>query len=354
MNCKFYDINKDNLIVKCNKKCNKNKYGGFCYKHRDNYLLKENIIDYDKFTYISSDYTIINLKNTLKFNNIKSSREINKYNKDQLYLLICNSVNNYKYSDNIYNIIKIQSNIRRYLNNILSLRGVGYLYRDKCKNDEDFFYFISKQEIEDKYFFSYKDQNNHIWCFDIRSFNKLIANDKRNPYTRELIGNNVINKSKNLTKYLIKKKVDINIEEFNHENKIDRIRQKTVDLFSSISQTGYEININWFLSLNITSLKKLYKSLEDIWNYRAYITPENKRILIPPNGLIFRYPVREVYLLEDKLEIMEIILNEISKSNNAVDLSDKQQGYMYFLIGLSEVSNECLNSHEWIQYAISV
>ena len=77
------------------------------------------------------------------------------------------------------------------------MRGVGYLYRDKCKNDEDFFYFVSKEEIEDKYFFSYKDNNNHIWCFDIRSFNKLIANDKRNPYTRELIDNNVINKSNN-------------------------------------------------------------------------------------------------------------------------------------------------------------
>ena len=120
MSCKFYE-KKDNLIVKCNKKCNKkNKYGGYYYKHRVFYLLKDNIIDYDKFTYNSSDYTICSLKNTLNFNNIKSTREINKYNKGQLYSLICEYVNKYKYSDNNKNIVIIQSNIRRYLNNIKS------------------------------------------------------------------------------------------------------------------------------------------------------------------------------------------------------------------------------------------
>ena len=354
MFCKFSETTIDNIIVKCNKKCNKkNKYGGYCYKHRGFYLLKDNIIDYDKFTYNSSDYTICSLKNTLNFNNIKSTREINKYNKGQLYSLICEYVNKYKYSDNNKNIVIIQSNIRRYLNNIKSLRGVGYLYRDKCKNDEDFFYFVSKEEIEDKYFFSYKDNKNHIWCFDIRSFNKLILNDKRNPYTRELIGEKITNRALKLTKILANRKIDINIVEFNHINKIDIIRQKTVDVCSNISHSGYEININWFLSLEIHNLKKLYKSLEDIWNYRAYITPPMRRILIPPLGLIFQYPVRDVFLLNDKLEIMDLILNEVSKSNNAIELSDRQQGYMYFLIGLSGVSSECLLSHPWTEYAIN-
>jgi hypothetical protein len=346
MNYKFNEINKDNISLKSKKF--KKKYGGFSYKDRGKYLLNNQLIDYNNFTYISSDYTIINLKNTLKSNNIKN---IYKKNKEELFQLVCSLISNNIYSNKLIFIIKIQSNIRRYLNNINSIRGIGYYYRDKCKNDEDFFYFISKDKIEDIYFFSYKDDKNNIWCFDIRSFNKLIISDNRNPYTREIINKNVIEKSKKLTKYLVNKKIDINIEEFNHENKLDRIRQKTVDIFSSISYSGYEININWFLSLDINKLKQLYKSLEDIWNYRAYITPEYKRILVPPNGLIFRYPVRQIYLLQDKLEIMEIILNEISKSNNAVNLSDKQQGYMFFLIGLSEVSSECLNSHQWIQYA---
>jgi len=93
--------------------------------------------------------------------------------------------------------------------------------------------------------------------------------------------------------------------------------------------------------------------LEDIWNYRAYITPHMRRILIPPLGLIFQYPVRDVFLLNDKLEIMDLILNEVSKSNNAIELSDRQQGYMYFLIGLSGVSSECLLSHPWTEYAIN-
>ena len=34
-------------------------------------------------------------------------------------------------------------------------------------------------------------------------------------------------------------------------------------------------------------MKKLYKSLEDIWNYRSQLSLEMKTLICPPNGVIF-------------------------------------------------------------------
>lgn len=332
------------LIDNCNSQ---NKYGNYCYKHRSKYLLtSNNIIDFNKFTYKCKDYTIVNIKNTLKLHNINVSNK----KKNELYAILLDILIKNTDLEKIYIIIKIQSHIRKFLTNIKLMKGIGFIYKKLCKNEEDFYNFTNINDIEDKYFFSYKDQGNCIWFFDIRSFNKLITCDNKNPYTREEIPNIVKNNAIKLSKYLKYHKVDINIEELIHNNIKDRIKQKTVDLFSNISQNGYDINIDWFLSLNIIKLKKLYKSLEDIWNYRAYLTNEIKSRIAPPQGIVFYIPVRDVYLITDKYEIMEIILNEISKFNNGITNGDKQQGYMYFLIGLSEVSIECLNSHTWINF----
>ena len=49
--------------------------------------------------------------------------------------------------------------------------------------------------LDDDYFFSYKDIQNKIYYFDIRSFNKLIKKSKNtpvNPYNREIIPEHII------------------------------------------------------------------------------------------------------------------------------------------------------------------
>ena len=44
---------------------------------------------------------------------------------------------------------------------------------------------------------------------------------------------------------------------------------------------------------------------------------------------------------------------KVSKFNNAITPGDKKLGYMFFLIGLSEVNRYCFDAHEWIQYALN-
>ena len=332
-------------IIDCKYKCKYGKYGNFCYKHRNMYLLKDDIISKERFTYKISDYNIKDIKYTLqRIYNIKNG----KGKKEDLFKHLIKEFN----KDNSKNIVKCQSYIRRYIVQKNKIKGPGYFLKELCKNDEDFYFMTSINEIEDIYFFSYKDQINNIWFFDIRSFKQLIRHKSDNPYTREKIPDNIINNAKDILKNLSKQKINTEIVELTHTNREDIIKQKCVDLFSDISQQGYFCDIQWILSLNLINLKKLYRNLEDIWNYRAYLTNDIKSKIAPPNGLVYNISIREVYDMNDRNDIINIIITETNKFNNAIENSDKTLGYMYFLIGLGEISKECLESNPLIGFAL--
>ena len=75
---------------------------------------------------------------------------------------------------------------------------------NKCNNDTDFYTFDKLSDIDDKYFYCYKDVNNFVWGFDIRSFNKLIEMDQNNPYNCDKIPENEKEKCMKIIKKLKK------------------------------------------------------------------------------------------------------------------------------------------------------
>ena len=237
----------------------------------------------------------------------------------------------------------------------INLRGIGYIDKSKCNNETDFFTYDRIDEIDDKYFFSYKDKNSFIWFFDIRSFNRLIEMGQGNPYTMDAIPKEVIDKSKLLSKQLNITDKDnlVDLQELILTKK-QILKQKTIDIFSQMEQYGYGCNIDWFLRLNVRKLKTLYKNMEDIWNYRLNLTNEIKSSISPPNGIVFNIPVSQVLLVNTIEDLQEIILNEIVKFNNAINEEYKKLGYMYFLLGLGIVSIECYQSHQWLMHAIEI
>ena len=121
----------------------------------------------------------------------------------------------------------------------------------------------------------------------------------------------------------------------------------TVDLFNNINIQGYNCEINWLLKLNVRKLQNLFKSLEDIWNYRSQISSITKRLIAPPDGLLYSTPLHDVYLITDRNDLLSLILNNINKINNGSDDNYKKIGFMYFIIGLSEYSRGCYESHQW-------
>tara|TARA_Y100000817_G_C16782534_1_gene511227 strand:- start:491 stop:1024 length:534 start_codon:yes stop_codon:yes gene_type:complete len=129
------------------------------------------------------------------------------------------------------------------------------------------------------------------------------------------------------------------------------IKQNVVDLFSLIEQSGYTCHVEWFTTLTRHKLKELYKQLEDIWNYRSQLSNEMKRNICPPDGQIFHTPIVEVMQYTVKEDLQELILHEVKKFTKAVSDSDRKLGYMYFLIGLGTVSQDCKEAHmEWLLY----
>lgn len=331
------------------KRCGKKQYGGYCYKHRNEYLLDENkLIDRIRFTNKESDYLKKNIVRTLS----RFYQQTNFPNKKHdIFLLLVSFFQNlqsYSSDENLKKIIKIQ----RYYQNkshklFAKLRGEGFINPTKCNNENDFYTYETYKELDPKYFFSYKDISGFLWFFDIRSFLKLVDMNQSNPYTREDIPNKAIQNAK-----LLSDKLQLYQEEepfvvFKSREK--RIKQKTIDVFSKIEQFGYECNFEWFLRLRRRELRNLYKNLEDIWNYRLQLTYEMKSSIAPPNGLVFTTSIHEVMGME-KQDLQELILQEVLKFDGARSDSDKKLGFMYFIIGLGSVSLNCHNAHNWLLY----
>ncbi len=344
----------------CSGKENNKNYGGYCYKHRREHLVDGGTkhIKVENWTDKCSDY----LKEDIIYSILNLTKKLPNHNgcstwiKKDLFLLLSEEINKLKKygDDDIKKIIKIQGKFKsRRVNLLNNLRGEGYKDKTKCNNETDFFTYDSISEIEDKYFFSYKDDSGFIWFFDIRSFNKLIEMNQENPYTREEIPSNIKGVAKKLSVLLnLTSEDDLVNNDVLRLTRQQIIKQKTIDIFSQMEQFGFGCNISWFLQLNPRKLKNLYKNLEDIWNYRLNLSYETKSRISPPNGFVFNIPIVEINSITGVLQLQEIILNEIMKFNNAVTDEDKKLGYMYFLLGLGLVSRECYEVHQWIIHAV--
>ena len=336
--CEF--VNNEHQCL--GKKC----YGNFCKKHKRLYLLdKDEHIIFERFTFKESDYLRKDLIKVLKNNKMKCTQKLKKDHYFKEIEILINSLKNHD-SDNI---IKIQKYFRnKILQNNIKLRGLGFIDRSICNNNEDFYTYDEKENIDDVYFISYTDNNKLTWCFDVRSINKLLELEDKNPYTREKLPSYFLNNANKITYMLKVRNLKLNYNSEIIKERKANIKQMTVDLFSEIEISGYDCSINWFLDLNIVKLKKLYKVLEDIWNYRAMLTQEIKNNIVPPNGIIFDKPIYQIDRMTSKRELQQLLLNDVSKFKTAVTPADKNLGFMYFLIGLAHVSPECYGSYWWL------
>ena len=343
-----------NCIHESCKLKSKKEYGGYCWKHRHEYLLQDNLIILDRFTGNSKDYSLPQLKYFHKHVLRKTSKEkVSKYNKSELFKVIDDYHKQIKYCDvNILNITKFQSIVRKkLLQNKVKHQGLASLNRKICTNDEDFYTYDPKEEIDNKYFFSYKDSSNNYWCFDIRSIKKLIDMNYDNPYTMEPISSEVKNRINSFISYLKKKNIQVGVDTTIIVDRKAQVKQAFVDIFAQIEYLGYSCNVDWILSLNPIKLKKLYRELEDIWNYRANLSQQVKSDIVPPDGRLFVMPVQDYLCCNVKIELQEILAKELKKILGARTLGDMNTGFIYFIMGLSLVNRDCLLVHQWIQYA---
>lgn len=367
-NCMCRKNKTNGLFLQCN---NKRKYGLYCGKHHNNkwklkinenidtktlklyhnYLKKKETQTYDYITlndYINNKnlhYTCDKLKKTLdKLKLSKSGKKSNLQNKIKNYY-----DNLIPYNNNLDKIILIQKSFRNYVTKKnTKLRGIGYIDKKLCNNLEDFFSFEELKDIEDKYFFSFADKDKFVYGFDIRSFKKLVEMKMKNPYNRNPLPKKAIENMKTLYKI---NNIENEKEDDSLITKKQKLNHRVIKLFQEIDDLGAAAggtNIAWFMDLNIIEIKKFYKSLEDIWNYRAELTQTQKYNIIKENT-IFQVSVSNFYKLKELNKMRKIILKDMetlvyTANNN----SEKSLGAYYILIALCEVSVNCATSLPWL------
>jgi len=342
--CKFIDHKKNYSENTCHLKC---RYGEYCYKHRRDHLIKDNMININNFTGLSKDYLKSDL---LYYRKNKMNNKSSIGGKNELFIEIKDHINSLKRYDSIENykdIILVQSIAR------------GKITRKKnenlkCNNDEDFYTYDELKNIEPKYFYSYKDKGGIRWGFDIRSLDKLIQMGYPNPYTTEEIPPSVILEVKLSMNSLKDENGYEDLTDTIVRDRKETIKQKIVDLFSFIEQSGYTCHVEWFTVLSVRRLKELYRQLEDIWNYRSQLSQQMKRNICPPNADIFRTPMIEVMNYSCKEDLQELILHEVTKFTQAQTDSDRKLGFMYFLIAFGMVSPQCYHAHVgWLSFMMN-
>ena len=236
--------------------------------------------------------------------------------------------------------------------------GPGYRDKSKCKNTEDCFTLETVNDIPEKYFFSIRDVLGDIFFFDVRTFYKLYKNKSDNPYTRRPFTKQTKDAFKLRHEHMKVNNIDIIYPEeqeyLNNLTPAEKIHNRLLDVFGDIDRLNViagGTKLEWFKYLNIIQLKKFYKVLEDVWNYRAELTESQKNEIVPGNTM-FPNSVNYVFNIQSKLEIQNIVLTEMEKLvKSSQDESHQHTGAYYILISLTEISYECAQDLPWlIQY----
>mgnify|MGYP000215110881 CR=1 FL=1 len=314
MNITCYSIlNSKNIKCRCNKKI---FIGNWCKYHSER----------KKKIYYNLDINNTNLNNT-NLNDTNLNNDPNNTNLND------NNLNN---KNNLKKIIYIQKLFRTNLLN-------------QCVNIEDFYTLEHITDIPAKYRFILND-NNHRYCFDIRSLNEYINNNNRilNPYTNTKINDNNLNKIKSKI-LLYKNDINFNIKK-DILTKEQVYNQLVLSTFQKFETLHFIMDIRWFTKLNLYKLKELYKVCEDIWNYRAQLTHEQK-LQIVHDGKLFTTPVSIIKKFNNsKLSYLKhLILDNFNKSvTQGKTDNDKKLGAMLMLTGFAKVSSDVLNAYPWL------
>ncbi len=242
-------MSKDNNTIKIKTKKTKNNEQDHSIITYSSYLKNENKN--------LNSYKQIILKNTCKHNKLKVTGKKS---------ILIERIENY--FKQLKNALIIQSLIRRKQWNIYyNKRGPGFKDRQLCSNVTDFVTLEPINEIELPYFFSYKDDNNFIYGFNICSLINLIRSQQKfiNPYNRtpfnELTKKNIIKIYNN--NFFINEKFKIENKYFSrqvrslryltHTTNVNRNLLRNNHIFNTSNVDNYNPRIDPRRTVDITS-----------------------------------------------------------------------------------------------------
>tara|TARA_B100000902_G_scaffold392695_1_gene445520 strand:- start:1046 stop:2188 length:1143 start_codon:yes stop_codon:yes gene_type:complete len=318
-------------------------------KINNNDLFQLKFHDYEAL--VNINYNLNQLKLIAKDHNIKVSG-----NKEELKKRI------YNFLFISHNSIIIQKNYRRKLiYKYIELHGPGFKNRKLCTNDKDFCTLDEIKDIPYNQFFSFKDDNDFIYAFDIYSLYNLYKKNNSittNPFSTKPLPSKIFNNLKYYIKIssLLNIKINIDFEELEIKNENKKMEIKILSIFQNMDALGNYTSISWFNNLNKMDLILFLKELIDIWNYRANLSINIKREICPPHGNPFRELNINIHnitsyntnlIKKNIVNIMEIMVN------NGINNDSKALGCYYILCALTLVNSDAAESLPWLYESVN-
>ena len=303
----------------------------------------------------TKNYNVKQLKTMCKFYNQKRTG-----NKNQLMKQMFNFLKFSLYA------VKIQTLYRRHLvRRYINLHGPAMYDRSKCVNDTDFLTLEELTNVPHYQFFSYKDKDNFIYGFDIKSLYNLFLNNHNNrnnkvltnPYNRGVFPKYTKKQLRTAIRLarILGYPVEIDIEnETQHMNIHQKQKMFINQVFQKIDELGNYTDTNWFHSLNKPLLIRYIRELFDIWNYRAQLTYETKRSICPPTGQPFSNNAHFSNIRnKTEFQLKDITIQLINKLvSSGVDESNRNLGAMYCLAALTLVNHDAAQALPWLYQSV--
>jgi len=295
-------------------------------------------------------------------------------------------------------VVKIQKLFRGFMVRFfIKNRGPAANDRKICVNETDGYTLEPLNEISFKHFFSYRDSKDFIYGFDLCSLITVFKTKGKiiNPYTRErfetnilnlilslhrisiilfsdkienvVIGNNYINRPtmsrlpennmiiQNRYTYMQPNMLIVNSELRELTMKMQEIRarpinQRIQDLFIEIDLLGNYTQSSWFISLERRDYVRFFRTLLDVWNYRAQLTHEAKRNICQLHDPFLNVRINTYnYLDVPEVELMTACVTVMENMiYTGVDAEYKQIGALLSLSVLTVVSIPARNNMFWL------
>jgi len=139
---------------------------------------------------------------------------------------------------------------------------------------------------------------------------------------------------------------------------LNNIRLKPVqcrirDMFMDIDQLGNYTSSSWFSELDRRELIRLYRTLYDIWNYRAQLSPEMKRNICVLGGPFYGVPnITAVYHTFEQIQYCCLMIFE-NLVYTGIDDEHRKIGVLHALTALTVVSPNARNAMMWLYDSVA-
>jgi len=234
-------------------------------------------------------------------------------------------------------------------------KGWNIRRRRNCNNKEDCGTMDSLFEIPIQYYIDYKDEEEFIYGFDIRSLHMIMAEaNPINPYTQKQLILGASGKTffeKYMKKMTVVKEKEGRVKfESPKLNKEQRFNQTLVRVFQKIDMLGHYTDIAWFQNMTLKDLNKFYEKAYNIFAFRAELSHEVRKKIVK-DGILFQNFIGSLQHVQERTKhiLQYEILREIERIlDEGEDKDSKILGVTLILTVLVECSYAARMALPWL------